>query len=155
MSEHALMNRVLDQFAILLVTAWVGALWAVGGLVAPLLFQTIPDKMQAGALAGHIFTWLAYVGVVSAFLLLLIRLFGFGVYALKQGYFWIVVLMLTLVLIGQLGIQPVLAHLKAMAFPADVMQSVFADRFRNWHGIASIAYLLECLLGGVLVLKAR
>lgn len=149
------MNRALDNLAILLVTAWVGALWAIGGLVAPILFQAIPDKMQAGALAGQMFTWLAYVGMVSAFLLLVIRLLGFGVHALKQGYFWIVLLMLALVLIGQLGIQPILAHLKAMAFPADVMQSVFADRFRNWHGIASIAYLLECLLGVVLVLKAR
>ena len=63
--------------------------------------------------------------------------------------------MLFLVLAGQFGIQPVLAHLKAMAFPADVMQSVFADRFRNWHGVASIAYLIECLLGGALVIKAR
>jgi hypothetical protein len=35
------------------------------------------------------------------------------------------------------------------------MQSVFAERFRNWHGVASVAYLAECLLGFVLVLKAR
>ena len=39
--------------------------------------------------------------------------------------------------------------------PADVMHSVFADRFRTWHGVASIAYLIESLLGLVLVLKAR
>jgi hypothetical protein len=39
--------------------------------------------------------------------------------------------------------------------PSDVMQSVFADRFKTWHGVASIAYLLQCLLGFVVVLKAR
>ncbi len=149
------MNRSLDHAALLLVTAWVGALWAIGGLAAPVLFQAIPDKMQAGALAGQMFTWLAYFGIASALLLLLIRLARFGLLALRQGYFWIVVAMLLLVLAGQLGIQPILVKLKMMALPADVMQSVFADRFRHWHGIASVAYLVECLLGAALVLKAR
>ena len=58
-------------------------------------------------------------------------------------------------LAGHFGIQPVLAQLKADAFPADVMQSVFANRFKTWHGVASIAYVFQCLLGFVVVLKAR
>lgn len=149
------MNRLLDHFAYLLAVAWVGALWATGGLTAPVLFHNIPDKMQAGAIAGQMFTWLAYFGMGSALVLLVIRLANDGMHALKQGYFWIIVLMLLLVLAGQLGIQPILAKLKAMAFPADVMQSMFADRFRHWHGVASIAYLIECLLGVALVFKAR
>jgi hypothetical protein len=33
------------------------------------------------------------------------------------------------------------------------MQSVFSDRFATWHGVASIAYVLQCLLGLVVVLK--
>ncbi|MFA6041101.1 MAG: DUF4149 domain-containing protein, partial [Methylophilus sp.] len=33
--------------------------------------------------------------------------------------------------------------------------SVFASRFSTWHGVASMAYLLECLLGLVLVFKVR
>jgi hypothetical protein len=63
--------------------------------------------------------------------------------------------MLLLVVTGHFGIQPILAQLKAQALPADVMQSVFADRFRTWHGVASIGYLIESLLGIVLVLKAK
>ena len=47
-----------------------------------------------------------------------------------------------------------IAGLKAQAMPADVMHSVFADRFRTWHGVASIAYLLQSLLGVALVLKS-
>jgi hypothetical protein len=35
------------------------------------------------------------------------------------------------------------------------MESVFSDRYRTWHGIASMAYLLECVLGIFLVLKIR
>ena len=63
--------------------------------------------------------------------------------------------MLLLIVAGHFGIQPILAQLKTQAMPADVMQSVFADRFKAWHGVASIAYLAESLLGLVLVLRAK
>ena len=75
--------------------------------------------------------------------------------ALRQPYFWIVLVMLLLTLAGHFGIQSVIAGIKAQALPADVMHSVFADRFRTWHGVASIAYLLQSLLGVALVLKSH
>lgn len=87
--------------------------------------------------------------------MLIHRLLEHGTSALKQSYFWAVLVMLLLVLAGHFGIQPILAELKADAMPADVMQSVFASRFKNWHGVASIAYVLQCLLGFVVVLKNK
>ena len=63
--------------------------------------------------------------------------------------------MLALTLVGHFGFQPILAQLKAQAMPVDVMQSVFRDRFMAWHGVASMAYLLQSLLGIVLVLRVR
>ncbi|CAG0957880.1 hypothetical protein MTYP_00560 [Methylophilaceae bacterium] len=144
-----------DKLALVVITAWVGALWTVGYLVAPTLFHALNDRQLAGMLAGKLFALVAYVGVASAFYLLIHRLVRFGTGALKQGLFWLVLVMLLLVLAGHFGIQPLLAGLKAQAMPADVMQSIFADRFRTWHGIASIAYLIESLLGLVLVIKAR
>ncbi len=59
-----------------------------------------------------------------------------------------------LTLAGHFGIAPIIAKLKADAMPADVMHSVFADRFETWHGVASIAYAIQSLLGLVLVMKA-
>lgn len=149
------MNRLADNFALLLLTAWVGGMWAIGYLAAPVLFYTLADKQLAGMLAGKMFTWVAYFGMFSAFYLLIHRLNQYGTPALKQGFFWAVVAMLLLTLAGQFGIQPILAQLKAQAGAVDVMQSVFADRFRTWHGVASIGYLIESLLGIVLVLRAR
>ena len=108
------------------------------------------DKQLAGMLAGKMFTWVAYLGLFCAFYLLIHRLARFGTQALKQAFFWAVVLMLLLTLAGHFGIQPILAQLKTQAMPADVMQSVFADRFSPWHGVASMAYLVESLLGVVL-----
>lgn len=142
------------RLTLIIITLWVGALWATG-LSAYVLFDTLQDKQLAGSLAGKLFTIVSYIGMGSAFFLLIQRLMDYGTAALKQSFFWAVLVMLLLVLAGHFGIQPLLAQLKADAMPADVMNSVFASRFRNWHGVASVAYLAECLLGFVLVLKAR
>lgn len=149
------MQRFAEHLELILVTAWVGGLWAIGYLAAPALFYTLGDKQLAGMLAGKMFGWIAYLGIFAAFYLLIFRVVRDGVPAVKQGVFWVVVAMLLLTMAGQFGIQPVLAQLKAQAGAVDVMQSVFADRFRTWHGVASIGYLLESLLGIALVLRIR
>ncbi|MGH8809748.1 MAG: DUF4149 domain-containing protein, partial [Noviherbaspirillum sp.] len=40
---------------LLIATLWVGSLWAVGYLVAPTLFATLPDSVLAGTIAGRLF----------------------------------------------------------------------------------------------------
>ena len=142
------------KLSLVIITLWVGALWTTG-ISAYVLFDSLQDKQMAGMLAGKLFTVVSYIGLGSAFYLLIQRLLQYGTAALKQAFFWAALVMLLLVLAGHFGIQPILESLKSQALPADVMQSVFADRFRNWHGVASMAYLLECLLALVLVLKAR
>ncbi|WP_029146699.1 DUF4149 domain-containing protein [Methylophilus sp. 5] len=137
----------------LLLTLWVGALWMTA-ITASVLFQTIPDRPLAGLVAGKLFTIVSYIGLVSGVWLLIQRLASDGFAAFKQGLFWVVFMMWVLVLVGEFGIQPLLAQLKASALPNDVMQSVFASRFKTWHGVASIAYLVECLLGIWLVIKS-
>lgn len=145
-----------DSLALILITAWVGSLWAIGYLAAPALFYTLGENRQlAGNLAGTMFTWVAYLGLFSGIFLLAHRVAKFGLNAFKQAFFWAVFVMLLLTLFGHFGIQPMIAQLKAQAMPADVMNSVFRDRFATWHGVASIAYLIESLLGLVLVFRAR
>lgn len=145
-----------DSLALILITAWVGGLWAIGYLAAPALFYTLGENRQlAGNLASVMFTWIAYLGLFSGIFLLAHRVAKFGLNAFKQAFFWAALVMLLLTLFGHFGIQPMIAQLKAQAMPADVMHSVFRDRFATWHGVASIAYLVESLLGLVLVFKAR
>ena len=145
---------MLSRLNLIVITLWVGALWTTG-LSAYVLFDSLQDKQLAGSLAGKLFTIVSYIGMASGFYLLIQRLLDYGTGALKQSFFWAVFVMLLLVLAGHFGIQPILAQLKADAMPADVMHSIFAERFGKWHGVASVAYLVECLLGFVLVLKAR
>ncbi|SNR95083.1 protein of unknown function [Methylobacillus rhizosphaerae] len=151
------MSAWSDKLAWIVTTFWVGALWVVGYVVTPSLFsQLSSDKQLAGSLAGHLFELVAYIGITSAVYLLLHRWLRFGAgVALRQGFVWAVVVMLVLTLAGQFGIQPAMAALKAQALPLDVMSSEFAGQFKALHGIASIGYLLESLLGLVLVLRVK
>ena len=148
------MRQLADNFALILTTLWVGALWAIGCVAAPTLFYQLADRQLAGSLAGEMFTLVAYIGMFCGFYLLINRLIKFGVPAMKQGVFWLVLFMLLLTLAGHFGIAPIIAKLKADAMTSDVMHSVFADRFETWHGVASIAYALQGLLGLMLVLKS-
>lgn len=148
------MKQWLENFAVIIATFWIGGLWVIG-IVAYELFKTIPDAQLAGNVAGLLFKMMSYVGMASSIYLLVQRVYQNGTNALKQGFFWLVVLMLILILIGHLGIDPLLERFKLEALPKDVMESVFADRFSTWHGIASIAYLLECFLGVFAILKIR
>jgi len=145
-----------DSLALILITAWVGGLWAIGYLAAPALFYTLGENRQlAGNLAGTMFTWVAYLGLFSGIYLMAHRVARFGLNAFRQAFFWAALVMLLLTLFGHFGVQPMIAQLKAQAMPTDVMNSVFRGRFATWHGVASIAYLIESLLGLVLVFRAR
>ncbi len=147
------MNRLPDLLALWFAALWVGGLWAIGYLAAPVLFYTQHDRVLAGQLAGHMFTWMSWVGLACGGYLAVFRIVRFGGGALRQTFFWIVALMLLLTLGQKFGIQPVLEGLKAQAFPQDVMKSLFRDRFQTWHGIASVVYLVESLLGLALLAK--
>lgn len=141
-----------SRFSLIVITLWVGALWMTG-LSAYVLFDTLQNKHLAGSLAGKLFTIVGYIGMASGCYLLLQCLLAYGTSTIKKSLFWVVLLMLLLVLAGHFGIQPLLAQLRTAALPDTVMNSVFASRFSTWHGVASVAYLLECLLGVALVLK--
>lgn len=149
------MKKLADGVALLAVTAWVGGLWVIGYVAVPVLFQTLPDKMLAGMLAGKMFTLIAWIGIASGCYLLLYQLSTSGKAAVGQAAFRATFVMLLLAMVIQFGIQPVMSDLKAHVFPADIMHSAFADRFRMLHGVSSILYLAQTLLGALLVLKVR
>jgi len=133
------------------LTLWIGGLWVIGCVVAPTLFHALTDRALAGAIAGRLFSLIAYIGIVCAAYLLLFRVLRFGRSSFKQAIFWIVLTMLFITLAGEFWVQPILAGLKDQALPREVMESVFRDRFAAWHGVASVLYLVQCVLGLLLV----
>ncbi|MFZ5509102.1 MAG: DUF4149 domain-containing protein [Pseudomonadota bacterium] len=146
------MAKLADSLYLVAVTLWVGGLWAIGYGAAPTLFATLSDRTLAGELAGRLFAVMAWIGIGCAAYLLLFLLLRRSWGALKSGVFWLVLAMLALTLAGHFGIQPILAQLKAEAFPRSVMESVLRNRFAAWHGVSSGLYLIQSLLGLLLVL---
>jgi MFS family permease len=134
------------------VTLWVGGLFAIGYLAAPVLFSQLADRSLAGTVAGAMFSVIAWVGLACGTYLMLFILVGKGWRAIQSGVFWIVLLMLALTVAGHFGVQPVLAQLKADALPRQVMESALRDRFSTWHGMSSALYLVQSLLGIALVI---
>lgn len=148
------MKQLAAGLASLLLVFWVGGMWAIGYIAAPSLFSSLPDNHQlAGNLAGVLFKWIAWLGMVAGVYLLVFRLGRDGFQALKQGFFWIVLVMLLFTLGQHFGIQPIMQALKDQAFPQAVMESAFKNRFAAWHGVSSVIYLVESLLGAWLVWK--
>lgn len=141
--------------ALLATVLWVGGMWGVGYIAVPVLFYAQPDKMLAGMLAGHMFTLVAYVGMVCGAYLLAYCAARFGRGAVRQSPLLIVLAMLLLVLVGQFVLQPEMAALKAQALPQDVTQSPYAARFDLLHHIASSLYVAKSLLGVLLVIKSK
>lgn len=149
------MRRFWDGLAGTLLVLWIGGMWATGYIAAPTLFASLGDKQLAGMLAGKLFGVMAWVGIVAASYLLVYRLARDGAGALKGLFFWLVAIMLVLTLAAHFGVQPILQGLKDQATPQAVMQSVFADRFQRWHGVSSILYLIQSLMGLLLVWRAN
>jgi hypothetical protein len=149
------MKNPSGNLASLLTTAWVGSLWAVGYLAVPVLFYAQPDRQLAGMLAGQMFTLVGYLGMVCGLYLLFQRIYMSGRASFREALFRIVAVMLLITLVLQFGIQPVMTNLKLEALPLDVMHSTFAEQFKMLHGVSSIFYLVQSLLGVFLVIKTQ
>jgi hypothetical protein len=153
-TSNPAVRRFADALYGVVLTLWVGGLWTVGYLVAPTLFATLDDRQLAGMLAGKLFALIGWVGLGCALYLLLFMLLRTGATVLKRWAFWLVLLMLLLTAVSLFGIQPLMVQLKVEALPREVMESVLRDRFAAWHGVSSILYLLQSLLGLLMVISA-
>lgn len=141
------MRRIAEGLYLSAITLWVGGLWAIGYLAAPLLFASLGDRQLAGMLAGKLFALIAGVGLGCAGYLALFLVVRWRGQFLRRAVFWLVLLMAAMAAAQLFGIQPLIAQLKADALPREVMESMLRDRFAAWHGIASILYLGQSLLG--------
>jgi len=141
------MRKLSEALYLFAITLWVGGLWALGYIAAPLLFVSLSDRQLAAMVASKLFAIIGWVGLGSAAYLIFFLLSRQGGRFIKSALFWLVLLMALMSLISQFGIQPLITQLKADAFPREVMESVLRDRFATWHGVSSILYLIQSLLG--------
>lgn len=141
-------GRFLTAAERVLLTLWIGGLWGTGYLAVPSLFAGLSDRQLAGELAGTLFRLMSYVGLVCGVLLMVMAVSHARNYWLRAWRVWALVLMLVLVAIGVFVLQPQMAALKALGISPDTEQ---AAQFGRLHGVSSLLYLINSLLGLVLV----
>jgi hypothetical protein len=145
----------LPGLRLLLAGLWAGSVWAVSYLAAPSAFAVL-DSTQAGNVVGVMLTRLAWLSMVLAPLLWLVSLRCADLDARRRR--WIVGLaggMLACSLIVYLGLQPTMAAIREAAGPAGVRASPQWGTFAALHGVSQLLYLIQSVLGAILVVKAR
>lgn len=123
-----------------LLSLWVGGMWAIGYIAIPVLFATIDDKSVAGAVAGRLFTISGWVGFCAASLLALLWLIRMGRGAFKTARLPVLLLALALLLVNLLYVQPEILAAHEIAATA-------SEDFALLHRAASVIYMLVSVIG--------
>jgi hypothetical protein len=131
----------------ILLTLWIGGLWVIGFVVAPTLFVTIPDTAIAGTVAGSLFTSISRIGLVCGSVLLLLTWLQRAC-SRRRREALVIVLMFVLIVTGEYVLAPMIGDLRAAG-------QVGSERFGQLHGLATVLYGINCLLGLLLVAIRR
>ena len=141
------MLRIYPILERTLLTLWIGGLWVVGFVVAPTLFAKLPDTATAGSVAGSLFTSMSRIGLFCAGVLLIVGWLQRTCHA-RRWQLLVITAMVGLVVLGEYVLAPMIAELRATG-------QVASPRFGQLHGLASGVYLVNCVLGLVLLVMWR
>lgn len=146
---------MLANARLLLAALWAGSVWAVSYLAAPSAFAVL-DSTQAGNVVGVMLTRSAWLAIALAVLLGLLVTRSTDLDARRRRWlYWLVGGMLGCSLVVYLGLQPMMAAIRESAGPAGVRASPQWGTFAALHGVSQVLYLVESILGAMLVVKAR
>jgi len=146
---------MLANARLLLAALWAGSVWAVSYLAAPSAFAVL-DSTQAGNVVGVMLTRSAWLAIALAVLLALLTSRAADVDARRKRWLYALIAgMLACSLVVYLGLQPMMAAIRAAAGPAGVRASPQWGTFAALHGVSQVLYLAESILGALLVVKAR
>ena len=135
----------------LLLTLWIGSLWSIGYLAVPMAFANL-ELTIAGDYAGKLFYAVNILSLISACILLISRLFVFGVTTFHRYWrSWLILVMLIMSVVFLLFIQPDMASIKLLDWRTD---PILTERFNMLHRLSESMYMLMSLLGLMLVLTS-
>ena len=143
-----------QRLFILIAGLWVGSILAVGYLVAPAIFSTMTDRQAAGMVAGSIFKVEAYLSLIVCISLMVLAnlLVNRG---LNQFKFirWLLLAMLLCAIAASFILIPWMNALRddALMQGMPVMLSPSAAVFGRLHGVSSMLFMLQSILGIFLV----
>ena len=146
---------MLANARLLLAALWAGSVWAVSYLAAPSAFAVL-DSTQAGNVVGVMLTRSAWLAIALAVLLAPLVARAADLDARRKRWLYGVIAgMLACSLVVYLGLQPMMAAIRETAGAAGVRASPQWRTFAALHGVSQVLYLVESILGAVLVVKSR
>jgi hypothetical protein len=134
----------------LLLTLWVGGLWAIGYLAVPMAFVKLGDITLAGTYAGQLFTALYILGLGCGTVLILTKLLVHKLAVKTMWRFWVLVLMVIITAVFIFYIQPKMAEIKQMDWQVN---SALSEVFSLLHKVSENLHLALSLLGLALVVS--
>lgn len=136
---------------------WVGGFIVIGFLVVPILFSSFGDRQVAGMVAANLFKVTGYSSVVICIILMVMANFlvrhGISRYRLTR---WLLLGMLTCFMGSAFILIPWMNSLRdqALYLGLSVRESSYAVLFGRLHGASSVLFIIQSLLGLVLVWRA-
>jgi hypothetical protein len=140
---------------LLVACLWAGSLWTIGYVVAPTLFLSLHDNVQAGTIVGFLLRTEAWVCIACAIVLRLLVGFSPIEARRKRTLYYLIIAMMACALVMYVGLQPMMAQLKESAGAAGLKGTPAGRQFGILHGLSQLVYLVESVLGGVLLVKIR
>jgi hypothetical protein len=139
----------MDGLRAIARTFWIGGLWVIGIIVAPVLFRSL-DTVTAGMVAGKLFAAIAWVGWCAG-----IPAGGCGMAqwrAWHEGSQLLADCRHAAVYRHQSFCRdPIIAALKLQMNHA--AEGLFGGGFATWHAISSLIYLVQSLMGLAYILR--
>ena len=146
---------MLANLRLLTASLWAGSVWAVSYLAAPSAFAVL-DSTRAGNVVGTMLSREAWLAIVLAVLLAVLVWRSVDLDARRRRWLvWLAGGMLACSLAVYLGLQPLMAAIREGAGAAGVRASPQWGKFAALHGVSQLLYLVESVLGAILVVKSR
>jgi hypothetical protein len=121
----------------LIQTLWVGAIWTVGYIVAPSLFEHLEDRATAGRVAGELFTLVTWLSMICGGLLLL-AMIRHRAGRQRRLRTVLTLFIMSLLAIGEWLIRP-------MMEAARLADGTPGEGFAALHGVSAALYLAASL----------
>ncbi|HYF95522.1 MAG TPA: DUF4149 domain-containing protein [Symbiobacteriaceae bacterium] len=148
----------LNVLQYLLLSLWVGAMFAFGALYAPVLFRILPSRDQAGAIAGETLARIDVLGLVTGGIMAVVTVLQTidgGWKAIDLGRLLTAVLMLALVVFSSVTIRQRLnAVRQQMGRPIDEVPEDDPRRLEHGklHRLSRLIFSINMILGALLII---
>jgi hypothetical protein len=134
----------------LLLTLWVGSLWAIGYLAVPMAFINLDNVPLAANYAGQLFYAVNVLGIGCSVVLIVSQLIQYQSKAMKSWRFFVLMLMLILSVVFITYLLPETNQIRQLDWRTD---QVLIDKFDWLHSLSENVYLILSLLGLALILS--